>query len=360
MTNIVTFPGLGLSFELNRVAFSLFGHDVYWYGIIIALGFGLAVIYCYYNAYRFGLDNEMIFDLLIFATPLSIVGARAYYVIFYQELFRNADGSFNWGDAIAIWDGGMAIYGSIIAAILCVVVFCKVKKVNTLAFLDLGCYGVIIGQAVGRWGNFVNVEAFGGVTELPWRMSAERIANKLWNNGLLESEAAYDAILSGELGVHPTFLYESLWNVIGFFLLVVMARKWRKTDGQIFLSYIIWYGIGRAFIEGLRTDSLYFFETGLRTSQLLGALSAAAALIWLVWRLKKGGPAAAAIPAKKGAADEVDAVEEELQEISEDTEEETTEEEIEVDLEAEPEEGDVEDAIEEEIEEEAEDGSDQT
>ena len=295
MINIVNFPGLGLSFELNRVAFTLFGHNVYWYGVIIAFGFMLAVIYCYYNAYRFGLDREMIFDLLIVATPLSIVGARAYYVIFYPELFRNTDGSFNWGEAIAIWDGGIAIYGAIIAAVLCVIGFCKVRKVNTWAFLDMGCYGVIIGQAVGRWGNFVNVEAFGGVTDLPWRMSASLIANRLWNKGLLESEETYAAILSGELGVHPTFFYESLWNVIGFVLLVVMARKWRKTDGQIFLSYVLWYGIGRAVIEGLRTDSLYFFGTGLRSSQIVGILSAVVALVWLVWRLKNGGPAAAPI-----------------------------------------------------------------
>ena len=325
MTNVVTFPGLGLSFELNRVAFTVFGHNVYWYGVIIALGFSLAVIYCYYTAYHFGIDNEMIFDLLIVATPLSLVGARAYYVIFYLDLFRNADGSFSWGDAIAIWDGGMAIYGSIIAAILCVIGFCKVRKVNTWAFLDLGCYGVIIGQAVGRWGNFVNVEAFGGVTDLPWRMSAERIANKLWNNGLLESEEAYEATLSGELGVHPTFLYESLWNVIGFFLLILIAKKWRKVDGQIFLSYLAWYGIGRAVIEGLRTDSLYFFGTGLRTSQLLGILSAAAALVCLVWRLKNSGPAAA--PISKNGKTAVTAAEPES--TSEESAEEDSEEAVE-------------------------------
>lgn len=351
MTNIVTFPGLGLSFELNRVAFNLFGHDVYWYGIIIAAGFTLAVIYCYYNAWRFGIDNEMIFDLLIVATPLSIVGARAYYVIFYPELFRNADGSFSWGDAIAIWDGGMAIYGAIIMAIACVVVFCRIRKINTLAFLDLGSYGVIIGQAVGRWGNFVNVEAYGGVTELPWRMCAERIANRLWNKDMLESEEIYDAILSGELGVHPTFFYESLWNVIGFGLLVVMARKWRKTDGQIFLSYMAWYGIGRAFIEGLRTDSLYFFGTGLRSSQILGILFAAVAIVWLAIRLKKGVPAAAALPKKGEAVAAAEAVAgNETESGAEEISEENTAGEEELPAEE----------TQEKTEEETEDGSDQT
>lgn len=298
MTNVVNFPGLGLSFELNRVAFTLFGHNIYWYGVIIAFGFLLAVVYCSYTAHWFGVDSELIVDLLIFAVPLSIIGARAYYVIFYLDLYRNADGSFNWGEAIAIWDGGLAIYGAIIVAVLTVVVFCKIRKVNTFAFLDMGCFGVLIGQIIGRWGNFMNVEAYGGVTDAPWRMSAERIANTLWNKGLLESEEMYQAILSGELGVHPTFFYESLWNLIGFVLLFILARKWRKVDGQIFFSYVIWYGVGRTVIEGLRTDSLYFFNTGLRSSQLVGILSAAVALVWLIWRLKKAPPAAAAIPRK--------------------------------------------------------------
>lgn len=296
MTNIVNFPGLGLSFELNRVAFSVFGHNVYWYGIIIAAGFLLAVFFGYHQAYRFGIENEPIIDFLFFAVPLAIIGARLYYVIFYLDLYIDADGSFNWGNAIAIWDGGLAIYGAIIMSIITVIVFCRVRKINTLAFLDLGSLGMLIGQCIGRWGNFVNVEAYGGVTDVAWRMSAERIANTLWNKGILESTEVYQAILSGELGVHPTFLYESLWNALGFVLLWMIARKWRKTDGQIFLSYLIWYGLGRAVIEGLRTDSLYFFNTGIRTSQMLGLVSAAVALVWLVWRLKKAGPASPAIP----------------------------------------------------------------
>lgn len=294
MTNIVNFPGLGLSFELNRVAFSIFGHSVYWYGIIIAFGFLLAVFYCYQVAHRFGIDKEAIIDMLFFAVPLSIIGARAYYVIFYLDLYKDPDGSFNWGRAVAIWDGGLAIYGAVIMAVLTVVVFSKVRKINTLAFLDLGSFGLLIGQSIGRWGNFMNVEAYGGVTDVAWRMSAERIANTLKNKGLLESEQIYQAIMNGELGVHPTFLYESLWNALGFVLLCVIAKKWRKTDGQMFLSYLIWYGLGRAVIEGLRTDSLYFFNTGIRTSQMLGLVSALAALVWLVWRLKKAGPAAPA------------------------------------------------------------------
>lgn len=311
MINIVNFPGLGLSFELNRIAFTLFGHDIYWYGVIIATGFLLAVIYCSSTAHRFGIDSDSIIDMLIFAVPLSIIGARIYYVIFYLDLYRDADGSFNWGEAIAIWDGGLAIYGAIIVAVSTVVVFCKVRKINAWAFLDMGCFGLLIGQLVGRWGNFVNVEAYGGVTDAPWRMSAERIANTLWNKGVLESKEVYQAILDGEFGVHPTFFYESLWNLIGFALLFVIARKWRKVDGQIFLSYVIWYGIGRTIIEGLRTDSLYFFNTGLRSSQIVGVLSAAVALILLLWRLKKAPVATAAISSPRGETENLE------QEVSE-------------------------------------------
>ncbi len=296
MTNTVSFPGLGLTFTLDRVAFTIFGYNIYWYGVIIAAGFFLAVLFCYSTARHFGIDRESILDLLFFATPLSIIGARAYYVIFNLDLYLNGDGAFSWGRAVAIWDGGLAIYGGIIMAVVTVVVFCKVRQINALAFLDMGCFGMLIGQSIGRWGNFFNVEAYGGVTSLPWRMSSESIANTLWGQGLVESEGMYQSILDGTFGVHPTFLYESLWNAAGFVLLYMMARKWRKVDGQIFLSYVIWYGVGRAFIEGLRTDSLYFFGTGLRTSQLLGILSAAAALVWLIWRLRSAGPAAAAIP----------------------------------------------------------------
>lgn len=295
MEHTVVFPGLGLEFSMNRVAFELFGHNVYWYGIIIAVGFLLAVIYCYRKAPQFGVDSENLIDMLFFAVPLGIIGARAYYVIFYLSLYRNADGSLNWGKMIAIWDGGLAIYGGIILAVLTVIIFCKVRKISLWNFLDVGCYGLLIGQAIGRWGNFVNVEAYGGLTTAPWRMCSESIANTLWNQGLLVSEASYQAILDGTLGVHPTFFYESVWNVAGLLLLIVVGNKWRRHDGQIFLSYVIWYGIGRSVIEGLRTDSLYFFGTGIRTSQMLGILSAAIAAILLFWRFKTSGPATPAL-----------------------------------------------------------------
>ena len=217
----------------------------------------------------------------------------------------NADGSFSLYNTIAIWDGGLAIYGAIIMAILTVAVYCKVRRQNFWDYTDIGCFGVLIGQLVGRWGNFVNVEAFGGVTDLPWRMCSPSIADYLLQHGLVD-EAAYQQVLDGTLGVHPTFFYESMWNLLGFILLVLIARKGRKFNGQLFLSYVVWYGVGRAVIEGLRTDSLYFFGTGLRSSQILGLASALVAIVVMAIRFRTAGPPTppsyAAVRAEKGTA----------------------------------------------------------
>lgn len=265
--NPIKFPGLGLEFHIDRVAFSVFGKDVYWYGIIITCGLILGVLYCYYQAQRYGVKKDRVIDLILFAAPLSIIGARAYYVIFYQDLYRRPDGSFDWGAAIAIWDGGLAIYGAIITAVIVLLVFCKVTKIKFLAFADLGVHGLFIGQAIGRWGNFCNQEAYGGPTTLPWRMG-------------LDTGLEY-------IEVHPTFLYESVWNVIGLAIAHFLLRRHRKFDGQIFLFYLAWYGLGRMWIEGLRADSLYLFSTGIRVSQLLAALCfLVAGVLWLVFTIR--------------------------------------------------------------------------
>ena len=290
MTNIVSFPGLGLEFELNRVAFSVFGHNIFWYGIIIAAGFLTAVVYSLRLAPRFSVDPDVITDAVLVTVPLAIVGARLYYVIFNPSVcFDN--GSFSLLRAAAFWEGGIAIYGGVIATVVTVLIFCRVRRVNFWSIMDVAVYGLLIGQMIGRWGNFVNVEAYGSVTGLPWRMSSASIANALWRDGLLETQAAYQSVLDGTLGVHPTFLYESLWNLLGFLLLVLLAKKGRKFNGQMFLSYVIWYGLGRAAIEGLRTDSLYFFSTGIRASQMVGVVSAAAGIVLFLFRLITAGPA---------------------------------------------------------------------
>lgn len=289
--NTVSFPGLGLQFELNRVAVSIFGLEIYWYGVIIASGFLLAVVLCSRWANRFGIKPDTIIDMLLFAVPITIVGLRAYYVIFYLDLYRRADGSLDWWAIISIRDGGLAIYGGIIAAVITLLVFCKVRKINFLAFADLGVHGLLIGQLIGRWGNFVNVEAYGGITTLPWRMCSASIAEELLYKGLIDQQQVRQ-ILQGTLGVHPTFFYESLWNLVGLVLLYCMGRYARKFDGQIFCSYFIWYGIGRFWIEGLRTDSLYFFGLEfmgiqIRTSQVVALVTAAAALCLFIFMLHR-------------------------------------------------------------------------
>lgn len=286
----VTFPGFGLEFFLDRVAFTVLGRPVYWYGIIIAFGFLMAVIFCSRQSKKFGIKSDDLLDMLLFAVPLAIVGGRAYYVIFYLDLYRRPDGSLDVAEMFRIWDGGVAIYGAILAAAAVLVVFCKVRKMSFLAFADLGVFGLFIGQLVGRWGNFVNIEAYGVVTDLPWRMGGEVIANELWAQGMLESQLAYESVMNGVLGVHPTFLYESLWNLVGLGILYIILKKGRKFDGQTFLTYVFWYGLGRTWIEGLRTDSLYFFGTGLRVSQVLALVSClAAAAVYAYLRKAKAG-----------------------------------------------------------------------
>ena len=161
-------------------------------------------------------------------------------MIFYLDLFKKGDGSLDWGKIMRISDGGLAIYGGVITAAVVLLIFCRWKKISFLAFADLGVQGLFIGQLVGRWGNFMNVEAYGSVTDVAWRMSSVSIANDLWRDGLLESEAAYQAVVDGTLGVHPTFLYESLWNLVGLILLYVISKKARKFDGQLFLFYFFW------------------------------------------------------------------------------------------------------------------------
>lgn len=289
LVNPVSFPGLGLEFDLNRVAFVLFGKNVYWYGVIIALGFLLAVLWCCRQAGKFGVTQDHILDVLLAAVPLCIIGARTYYVIFELDRFRNADGSLDWSQILSIRDGGIAIYGAVIAAALVVLGYCRWKKIEFLPFADLGVQGLLIGQIVGRWGNFVNVEAYGAVTDAAWRMSSPAIARELFR----PADEAYNAILDGTLGVHPTFFYESMWNLLGLLLIVAAARWFYRFDGQLFLTYLCWYGAGRTWIEGLRTDSLYFFGLELfgvpiRTSQVVAVLSAFVALAVLVYRFIGG------------------------------------------------------------------------
>ena len=287
---VVAFPGLGMEFTLNRVAVIVFGRPIYWYGIIIASGLLLAVYLCSRWSRRFGIVPDQILDMMLFAVPAALVALRVYYVVFNLGLYKNEDGSLNWGAILRYSDGGLAIYGAIISSAIVLLIFCHVRKISFMAYADLGVHGLFIGQLIGRWGNFMNVEAYGGVTVLPWRMCSPSIAQEMLHQGLVD-QAGYQAILSGALGVHPTFFYESFWNLIGLGLVYLLGRRRRDFDGECFLFYVFWYGLGRAWIEGMRTDSLYLFVgSTIRVSQLLAAIScvaAAAAWIWLYLRTKK-------------------------------------------------------------------------
>ena len=290
MINTVTFPGLGLEFTINRVAVELFGRSIYWYGIIIASGLLLAMYLCGKWGKRFGITEDQITDMMLFAVPAALVSVRAYYVIFNLDLYRLEDGSLDWGAILRYSDGGLAIYGAIFSSVLVLLIFCKVKKISFLAFADLGVHGLLIGQLIGRWGNFTNVEAFGGSTTLPWRMCSESIARYMLNNGYVDAMGA-QMILDGSMGVHPTFFYESAWNLIGLFLVYSIGKR-RKFDGQCFLFYFFWYGLGRTWIEGLRTDSLYFFGLELfgmpvRTSQMVSVMFCVTAGVTLLYMLRK-------------------------------------------------------------------------
>ena len=259
----ITFPNLGITVDPNPVAFTVFGKSIYWYGIIIAAGFLLAVLYMMHRAKDFGITQDDVLDMVLWAVPIGVICARAYYCIFYWELYRDDPIS-----VLYIWEGGLAIYGGIIGGALTLLVVAKVKKIPAAVLLDLAAMAVIIGQFCGRWGNFMTREAHGAVTACFLKM------------GLVEA--------NGEVVYyHPTFLYESFWNLIGFIGLHIYSKR-RKFDGEVFLLYMAWYGLGRAWIEGLRTDSLYLFSTGIRVSQLLAAVFFVVSAGVIVWvRVKR-------------------------------------------------------------------------
>ena len=260
MTYNVTFPHLGLEFNINPVAFSIGNFHVYWYGIIIAAGFLLALIYASFSCKKMNIDINRLFDVVIVGLIAGVIFARLFYVVFYP-------GDKYWKNPLEIFqihDGGLAIYGGIIGAVVFGSLMAKLRKLKVTAVLDIAALGFLIGQCVGRWGNFINQEAFGSATELPWGMHSENTA----------------AVVDGN--VHPCFLYESLLCLLGFVLLHFFTCRFRRYDGQTFLLYIVWYGACRFFIEGLRTDSLIIPGTSLRVSQVIAAACVVAGIILLV------------------------------------------------------------------------------
>ena len=253
----IQFPGIGLEIDPPR-SIELGPLDIHFYGVIIAVGLLLAVIYGLRRSKQFGIKEDDILDGVLCIVPFAVLCARAYYCIFSWDLYAD-----NPIEVLYIWNGGLAIYGGVIGAVIGVLVLCKVKKISVGALLDLVLIGFLIGQSIGRWGNFFNREAFGAPTESFFRMGLF--------NSWTESFEYY----------HPTFLYESLWNAAGFVALHFLSKR-RQYDGQIALGYVAWYGLGRAMIEGLRMDSLYWGP--FRVSQVLAAVTCVAAVAVLVWQ----------------------------------------------------------------------------
>ncbi len=262
--SVISFPSFGIEVNPPR-SIQVGPLNMYFYGLVIALGLVLAVAYACKRSKEFGLKEDDILDGVLWVTPFAIVCARTYYVV------------FSWTDYAAdpisvlyIWEGGLAIYGGVLGAIVGVLVLCKVKKIKTAALLDLMLLGFLIGQSMGRWGNFFNREAFGAPTDSFFRMGLFNQVTETWDY------------------VHPTFLYESVWNLTGLVILHFLSKK-RTFDGQIALGYAAWYGLGRCMIEGLRMDSLYWGP--FRVSQLLAAFSCISAVSILIWQSFRSHPA---------------------------------------------------------------------
>lgn len=293
-TVAVHFAGLDKAFNISKtlVEFTLpFTEKVIsirWYGAIIAFGFLLAVLFGGRIAYKWKINLDKMVDILIYGTIFGIIGARLYYVAFEWGYY-----SQHLNEIVQIWNGGLAIYGGIIGGLLGAYITCKVEKVNFFNLLDMASMSLLIGQGIGRWGNFANQEAFGTFTTKPWGMMSDTVLEYIQKNpssfglsGMTSDQiAAY--ISENDLYVHPTFLYESIWCLLGFAVLYIILRKFRKFSGQLFLTYGVWYGIERAVVEGLRTDSLFIGNTNLRVSQLLSIVLATVCLILLVVLLVK-------------------------------------------------------------------------
>lgn len=260
----VSFPGLGIdNLKISREIFSIGNFSIYWYAVIITIGILAAVLYAMNYAKRHHLTEDNIYDAILVGLPMAILGARLYYVLFDLKSFRSI------GDILNLRNGGLAIYGAVISVVFSALILKKWRKIRVLDLVDIGAIGFLIGQCIGRWGNFTNGEVYGVTTKLPWRMVIKEDLGTL-------------------LGVHPLFLYESLWNLLGFLLLHRFAQKSKKRfSGQIALMYIVWYGVGRGFLEGMRTSEYILKLFGnVGVSQILGFLSAAAAAV-AIYVIKK-------------------------------------------------------------------------
>lgn len=255
---------------LDRVFIEIGPLPIYWYGVIIAAGAFLGLYIGTKEADRLGLKKDLMMDLVVFAIPIAIIFARIYYVIFEWE--RYAGGP--WWNVFAIWEGGIAIHGALIGAVLTAIVYARVKKVSFWQLADIAAPSLILGQAIGRWGNFMNQEAHGGpLSEATYQSFHQYLPDFIMNQMCIEG-----------VMYHPTFLYESFWNLLVFILLLIL-RRYNPLRGEVFLAYVITYSIGRFFIEGMRTDSLYLFSQ-IRTAQFISLLLIVVAIVLIIFRRK--------------------------------------------------------------------------
>ena len=243
--NKISFPKLGINLNINPVAFSVGGRDIYWYAIIILTGFLLGMFFCMRSAKKRNINPEHVYDIALYGLIFGVICARIYYVIFDFKSFKD-----NLLDIFKIWEGGIAIYGGIIGAVLTAYVYSRIKKLNVYEMFDICCPGLLIGQAIGRYGNFFNAEVYGHETDFFLGMS-----------------------INGGAPVHPLFLYESLWNVLGLVIILLLRDK-KKVHGQVFYGYLLWYGAGRLVLEGMRQSEyiLYAIDGVVGISQIVSAL----------------------------------------------------------------------------------------
>ena len=285
MEHWVAFPKLGIELTVPQsvVQFSLFGidFDIRWYGLLIAVGFALAFIYANVRAPKLDMDRDRMMDVVLVTVVVAVLCTRLYYVLFSDPAYYFAHPE----KILAIWDGGLGIYGGIIGAFTCGFLMCRLKKVSVRTMFDLAAIGFLIGQGIGRWGNFFNQEAYGGNTDLPWGMTGDIIQKGI--NGVVADQT---------VPVHPTFLYESLWCLLGVLVLHICFVKYYRFRGQIFASYLVWYGAERLFVEGLRADSLMLGP--VRVSQLVACVAIGIGITLLVW-LPRRDKKLAALSAQK-------------------------------------------------------------
>ncbi len=335
-TNEIVFPKLGIYLHLDSTAFTIGSLSIQWYGILITLGLVLAMVYAFTQVKKYGLNPDRFMDAVIGGIVGAIIGARAYYVLLNWDNY-----SGDWKSIFNLREGGLAIYGGIIGGLLVGCLVAKLRKLPLLPVLDIAGIGFLLGQGIGRWGNFFNQEAFGCNTDSIFGMSGGQIQDWITNSYPYTSYYEnFGTQLDASLPVHPCFLYESIWCLLGFVLLALFAKKIRRYDGQIFLIYIGWYGLERAFVEGLRADSLVIGN--VRISQLLAILCVVASVVLQIvfgtkvkrmgcdYHLYKDTPASKRLleeyeQSKTAAPKKTDSKEEKT-EAAESTEEEPTEE----------------------------------